>query len=296
MRWLLVLCLLAGTRLGAMVVVPPPPTPVSVTVSVGRDVEPPPPSRPALPAGSRHAITCGDPAKLGTPIARIDTAYTNNHALWSVGAARHACVIVAWNDHELVASFDDGATFAPISQPGQIKSVAIGDTGTIYVLRPDGSLEIYRTDGTTARRALTFGAEATLAVRGKWLWLSHNVVGDQPAISGDDGATWIHLSWTEGGLADLAVLTDGTVVGLADYHMDMCDHFGCGPGPFTASFETTLAGGPWKPASASHARAVSEQRRERDSHGLEVVTDNDSRYIVRMFGRELRAIYVTRPS
>jgi hypothetical protein len=313
MRWIVCLCLLVGARLGAMVVGPRPAVPDVVTVSVGRVAEPPPaPDRSPPPARAPRAIRCGDPAKIGRPIAKLDTATTTGHANWSVAGARHACVIVAWNNAEvvarwnpghvarnrveLVASFDDGATFAPFGDPDRIQSVAVGDTGTIYVLRSDSVLDVYRTDGTTARRALTFGDAGTLAVRGKWLWLGHNLVGDQPSISGDDGATWVHLAWTQGFLLDLAVLTDGTVVGLADYHSEMCDHFGCGPGPFNAAFETTLAGGPWKPATPGHARAVSAERGWTDSHGLGLTRDDDSRTIVRMLGDKLRALYVTRPS
>jgi hypothetical protein len=297
MRWIVCLCLLVGARLGAMVVGPRPAVPDVVTVSVGRVAEPPPArDRSAPPASAPRAIRCGDPAKIGRPIAKLDTATTTGHANWSVAGARRACVIVAWSDTELVASFDDGATFAPFGAPGRIQSVAVGDTGTIYVLRSDSVLDVYRTDGTTARRALTFGDAGTLAVRGKWLWLGHNLVGDQPSISGDDGATWVHLAWTQGFLLDLAVLTDGTVVGLADYHSEMCDHFGCGPGPFNAAFETTLAGGPWKPATPGHARAVSAERGWTDSHGLGLTVDGDSSTIVRVLGNSFRALYATRPS
>jgi hypothetical protein len=313
MRWIVCLCLLAGIRLGAMVVGPRPPVPAVITASVGRVGEPAlARARAAPPATSPRELRCGDPTKIGTPIAKLETPITTDHAYWLIAAARHACVIVAWTnvelvaqlnaEHvvkhaaELVASFDDGATFAPFGDPGRIRSVAVGDTGTIYVLRADSTLDIYRTDGTTARRALTFGDEGMLTVRGKWLWLAHNVVGDQPAISSDEGATWIHLAWTEGTLRDLAVLDDGTVVGLADYHMDRCDHFGCGDGPLNAAFETTLAGGPWKPATPRHARAVSEQPGTLDSHGLMLTPDNNARYLVRMVGTKLRALYATRPS
>jgi hypothetical protein len=297
MRWIVCLCLLAGTQLGAMLIEPHPTVPNVVTVPLGRVVEAPPaPARSTPPASSPRAIRCGDPAKIGTPIAKLDTPITTGHSIWSVAAARHACVIVAWSDTELVASFDDGATFAPFGEPGRIQSVAIGDMGTIYVLRADSVLDVHRIDGTTARHALTFGDDATLAVRGTWLWLSHDVVGDQPSISGDDGATWIHLAWTEGFLSDLAVLADGTVVGLADYHGELCDHFGCGDGPFTAAFETTLAGGPWKPATPGHARAVNPDARSNDSHGLAITRDHDSRYVVRIVGNKLRALYATRPS
>lgn len=301
MRWLLALLLLAGTRIGALVVGPAPTaTPVNVVVPVARMVEPPPPAVPAplvAPRGMAHAISCGDPKTIGKPIAKLDTELTTGHLHWQVASSYRTCVIAGWTEDELVASYDDGATFQPIAIDGKIQAVAVGDTGTLFVLHADGILDVFHADGTTARRALVWGdKESQLAVRGKWLWLSARVVGNQPSLSPDEGATWIHPYWTQSFLANIVVLDDGTIVGQSDIHGDVCDHFGCGDGPFTFEYETTLAGGPWKPATAAHARAVVEDHANRDRHGYAITRDPDSRYLIRIIGSQYRALYTTRAS
>lgn len=299
MRWFVFACVLAGTRLGATLVGPAPaPPPVQVVVPVGRMVEPlAPVVKPPLgapPATAAHRITCGDPNQIGTPIAKLATESYGDHD-WVIATSQRTCVIAGWTAGELIVSYDDGATFAPIAIAAKIQSVAIGDTGTLYVLRADAMLDIFHADGTTARRALVFANdEAVLVTRGSWLWLSHRVVGDQPSLSPDEGATWIHLRWTESYLADLAVLADGTVVGQSDFHGDVCDHFGCGDGPFTAEYETTLAGGPWKPATRSHARAVGTNSDGKDRHGFEIASNSGR--LVRVMGSRLRALSTRRRS
>lgn len=300
MRWpLRFLLVLAGAVVGALIVGPAPAAP-PVKVTFFRTPEPPPaPRAPPLGAPAQtapHAIRCGDPKTIGTPIAKLDTELHDGHLHWAVTTSRRACVIAGWTEDELVVSYDDGATFVPVAIAGKIQTVAIGDTGTLYVLRAGGVLDILRADGTTARRALVWGdKESTLVVRGKWLWLSHRVVDAQPSLSPDEGATWIHLRWENGDLADIAVLDDGIVVGQSDIRGDVCDHFGCGDGPFTFAYETTLAGGPWKPATKTHARAVGANLDGEDRHGYAITRDTDSRYIVRVVGSQLRALYTTRP-
>jgi hypothetical protein len=237
----------------------------------------------AAPMVTPHPITCGDPKTIGTPPSPTIES-------WQVAAAGGACVIIGWTPDKLVASWDDGATFTPFAAGAKIQSAAVGDTGTIYVLRVSGMLDVFHADGTIAHRDLTNGALGRLRVRGRWLWLTHDVVPDTPAISDDEGTTWRNFDWTEGDLVDLVVLDDGTVVGLADYHSIMCDHFGCGAGPFTAAFETTIEGQPWRPASKGHAHAL-HGNAIRDHHGFEL--DN---FLVRTVGSTRHALYVTRPS
>jgi hypothetical protein len=242
------------------------------------------------PAGTLHPITCGDPKTIGTVIPARPTPATPHTEAWQVAAANGVCVIIGWTSDELVASWDDGAAFTPFAAGDKIQSAAVGDAGTIYVLRVGGMLDVFHTDGTVAHRDLTNGALGRLHVRGRWLWLSHDVVPDTPAISDDEGTTWRNFDWTEGDLVDLAVLDDGTVVGLADYHSVMCDHFGCGDGPFTAAFETTIEGQPWHRATKRHAQALPGNA-IRDHHGFEL-----DLFLVRVIGSTRRALYSTGPS
>lgn len=251
-------------------------------------------------AAAPRSITCGDPRKIGTPVKTLDTTLTGGHTNWSVVTSRRVCVIVAWTDAEIVASFDDGRTFAVlgIAAPGiRNQSAAIGDDGTIYVVRSDSTLTLMRPDGTTTVRTLAPSHwEPVLRVRGTWLWLYYNVVGNHGALSNDEGANWTALTWTEADLVDLVVLADGTLVGLADYRSAVCDHFGCGDGPLNSAFEARGPGGPWKPATKRHARKLTGDYGSHDRHGYMITRDLDSRFIARTVGREHRRLYVTRPT
>jgi hypothetical protein len=197
-------------------------------------------------------------------------------------------------DSELVASWDDGVTFDRFPAGAVIQSAAVGETGTIYVIRLDGTFDVIRTDGTVVHRTVD-AADAALAVRGRWLWLAHRVVGDNTQLlSDDDGATWHHLEWTppHTDLVDLVILDGGTVVGRSQ--LNDCDHFGCGGRELKQTFETTLARGTWRPATRAHVRLLPGDSVV-DRHGMKITRDLDSHYIVRVDGTTFRALYTIRP-
>ena len=255
-------------------------------------VLPAPPQPPSPPSPVSHQITCGDPARIGEPLASPPVG-SGAPRWWRVAAAAKACVFVAWSEADVVASWDDGATFTPLdASAARVVGTAVRDDGTIIVMREDYTLAIAYPDGSTLVRRLAFRGEPL--ARGRWLVIRGR---DAPAISDDDGASWRQLEPPGSYLVDLHVLGDGTIVATVDDSMVMCDHFGCG-GPTVHDAESHLDGRPWRAASRSHQRAAAAASRapagERDAHGLavEVVAN---RYLVRRTAGGPRTLYVGAP-
>ncbi len=221
-----------------------------------RSTPSPSPSPPPPPAPPVHASCSKTPQHIGQPLAKLPTDEPTDIGYWHVEAAAGQCVIAAWTGATIVASWDDGATFAPVLESSSpIVGAAVRDDGTIFVMREDFTLGVAHPDGSSISRSLTFGGEPF--TRGRWLVIRTKT---SPAISDDEGASWRQLDWGEGYLADLHILDDGAIVAFVDLRMEVCGHQGC-DGPTEKYIETQLDGRPWRPASPRHVRAASIVRK-----------------------------------
>jgi len=257
--------LVVGAALGGVVALLRPAEPrASVRIGIPFPVftridlrsPPPPPPPPAPPTPSAHAGCSRTPQDIGQPLAAYPTAEPTDIGSWQVEAAAGQCVIAAWTGATIVASWDDGATFAPILESrSPIAGAAVRDDGTIFVMREDFTLDVVHPDGSSISRSLTFGGEPF--TRGRWLVVRTK---EAPAISDDEGASWRQLAWPGGYFADLHMVDDGAIVALLDLRDQVCGHLGC-DGPTEQYVETQLDGRPWRPASPRHVGAASIVRK-----------------------------------
>jgi hypothetical protein len=210
---------------------------------------------PAPYAVRRHVACSASPGAVGQPLAALPVEPPAGPRFWNVAAASEQCVIAAWSLSTLVASYDDGATFEPIStRSSPITGADVRADGTVFAMREDFTLEIIYPDGRSVMRTLAFAGEPM--VRGQWLVIRTD---SAPAISHDDGATWRQLDWNDGYLADLAVLADGTIVARTDRAGVLCDHFGC-PDITTEDYVSHLDGRPWTGATEAQTRSLRKSR------------------------------------
>jgi hypothetical protein len=253
-----------GIPVPVVVAAPTPPVvpaPAAPAESPVPDPLPPVPAPPSVPPAAEvrepvaRRIACSRaPERIGRKRARLPTGGATARTWWRVAAAAKACVIVVWSEHELRASFDDGASFAALlAGDAPIVGADVRADGAIVVMREDFTLTIAYPDGRTVVRTLAFLGKPSF--RGRWLVMQSPHTG-APAISDDDGAHWRHLDWGDDGwMVDLRVLADGTIVVVTDHAGSMCDHFGCG-GPTRWYEESHLDGRPWQRASREHVRAA----------------------------------------
>jgi hypothetical protein len=309
------LALLAGAVIaGTLLRVRRDPPPVHLHVPVPEPVEQvlPGPTHAASPAPTilPHHLSCGAPvASIGTPMSEVPKDADSGKRYWRVVAGARTCVIAVWSDADLVASWDDGASFAPVPGSGaKIVGVAVRDDGTIFVMREDFTLGVIYPDGRVLTRHLAFRGEPEAS--GKWL-----VIYTRPSISisDDDGATWRQLGGVEDSIlvyaSRLRVLDDGTLVAHADWHGAACDHFGCAE-PAEGDVESHLDGGAWREATPAHARALGKPREASvlppfdvrngwdvvDSHDLLLHVIPNRREIVRYLGKAgWRLLYTGAP-
>jgi hypothetical protein len=305
MQTAVVLSLCVGFMVGAVIARRrEPPSPVHAHLPYPAVIEhelqmPARRTEPMVTTESRHLDCPASVERAGTPLAKLPDEVPGER-WWRVAVSARTCVLAVWSERDVLASWNDGASFEPIvPSSSKLVGVDVGDDGTIFVIREDFTLVILHPDGRTITRTLAFRGRPL--ARGRWLVIA----GGSPSISDDEGASWRQLEWQHGG--DLRVLSDGTIVAHADVTGEVCGDKGC-DGPTELDLESHLDGRPWTQATPAHVRAIPPPRGQfvaleprsasrwdvTDSHGLPIHAER--LHILRYLGkRGWRLLYTGAP-